>query len=136
MKRIKVPTSLALVLVFAVGCGATTKSTIPYHEEAMRGTDDAIVYIFRQEDLVGSVGPFNVHVDGKIVGALKQSAYMPVHVLPGIHSVQIGEPCSPEEFKTRAGETYYILSKGAYMSFLSKDQALPILQTMKYDMGN
>ncbi len=147
MKRLTVLMGLVLALVFAAGCGATTSSTIAYHEEALRSPNDAIVYFFRQKDIVGSAGSFNVYVDGQLVGKLKQNAYMPVHVLPGKHSLQIGEHQPGYEtveravdniqgFAAKAGETYYILSKGAYVSLLSKDQALPILREMKYDMGD
>jgi hypothetical protein len=139
--------SLAILFSVAAGCGSTN-STIVFHEEALRGDTDALVYVFRESALLGGAVPWNLYLDGHIAGVLKQGAYMTFHLTPGQHSVRVGDSSpdlvhlaaeaianNPEAFIAKAGQTYYIRSHGSEVAFLTHDQAMPSLGTMKYDTG-
>ena len=138
---------LAVLIAVVAACGSTS-STIPFREEAMQGKADALVYVFRESSMVGAAVSWNVYLDGKVVGILKQGAYMAFHVAPGAHAVRIGDTPptpvgviaeaaadNPEAFMAQAGQAYYIRSKGGDVAFLTRDQAMPSLSTMKYDTG-
>jgi hypothetical protein len=138
---------LAILCGMGAACG-TTSSNIPFHEEALRGQDDALVYVFRESSMVGAAVSWNLYLDGKVAGVLKQGAYMVFHLPPGAHAVRIGDTPptlvgaiaeaaanNPEAFMATAGQTYYIRSKGGDVAFLTRDQAMPSLSTMKYDTG-
>jgi hypothetical protein len=139
--------SVAFLFLSLAACG-TTSSTVPFHEEALQGEADALVYVFRESSMVGGAVSWNVYLDGKVVGVLKQGAYMAFHVAPGAHAVRIGDTPptlvgviaeaaadNPEAFMAQAGQAYYIRSKGGDVAFLTRDQAMPSLSTMKYDTG-
>jgi hypothetical protein len=138
---------LAILLGVAAGCGSTN-STIAFHEEALRGDADALLYVFRESAMLGGAVGWNVYLDGQVVGVLKQGAYMTFHLTPGTHAIRVGDSKpdlvhlvaeaaanNPEAFMAKAGQTYYIRSRGSEVAFLTRDQAMPSLSTMKYDTG-
>lgn len=139
--------ALAIVLAIA-GCGATTKSRIAFHDEYPRDAADAIIYVYRTKSMVGAAVPWNVRLDGQIVGVLRQNAYMPLHVLAGEHSLMIGDTTtiapspgtgvsitSSDRFAVAPGGVYYCRSKGFDVSFLTREQAMPELSRMRLDTG-
>ncbi len=136
------------MLFLSVGACGTTSSTVPFHEEALQNEADALVYVFRESSMVGGAVSWNVYLDGKVAGVLKQGAYMTFHVAPGPHSVRIGDTPptlvgaiaeaaanNPEAFMVKPGQAYYIRSHGGDVAFLPREQAMPSLSTMKYDTG-
>ena len=138
---------LALLFGLAAGCGSTN-STIVFHEEALRGDTDALVYLFRESAMLGGAVGWNVYLDGQVAGVLKQGAYMTFHLAPGTHSIRVGDSSpdlvhlvaeaaanNPESFMAQAGQTYYIRCHGSEVVFLTRDQAMSSLSTMKYDTG-
>jgi hypothetical protein len=140
--------SYLLAMLFGVAACGTTSSTIAFHEETLQGPTDALLYVYRESSMVGGAVSWNVYLDGKVAGVLKQGAYMTHHLAPGRHTVRIGDTSpvvvgivaaavldTPDAFMVQAGQTYYIRSKGGDVSFLPRDQAMPSLSTMKYDTG-
>ena len=138
---------LPILFGFAAGCGSTN-STIAFHEEALRGDADALVYLFRESAMLGGAVSWNVYLDGQVAGVLKQGAYMTFHLTPGQHSVRVGDSSpdlvhlvaeavanNPEAFMAKAGQTYYIRCHGSEVAFLTRDQAMSSLSAMKYDTG-
>jgi uncharacterized protein YigE (DUF2233 family) len=144
-----------LVLLLALcGCGAVTSSTVAYHEDKVHDAKDAIIYVYRLKSMVGGAVPWNVYLDAKIVGVLRQNAYMPLHVPAGEHSLKIGDDTSvvisdhgklkelvtwtdpgTGKFVLVPGGVYYFRSEGFSVTFLSKDEAMPELSNMYLDTG-
>ena len=136
----------AQMLLF--GC-VSTQSQVPFFEETRRNDHDVIVYVYRLPSIVGAAAPWNVHIDGKIVGVLNQGAYMPLHIAPGTHTLKVGESSpyvldrvvvetladNPNAFIAEKNETYYIRCEGFTVEFVSKEKAMTELSSMKYDMG-
>jgi uncharacterized protein DUF2846 len=132
------------MLLFAC---ATTKSQISFFEEESKSDYEAIVYVYRLNSIVGAAANWNVRIDGKVVGVLKQGAYMALHVSPGAHTIKIGESLpiagdivesiadNPNAFNAKANEIYYIRCAGFVVNFLTKEKAMTELYFMKYDMG-
>jgi hypothetical protein len=77
------------ILCSLSSCGSFTNSKIGFFEEAMRSADDTVAYVFRESYALGYVVPFTVRVDNKVIGDLKQGAYMAIHVTPGFHSLRV-----------------------------------------------
>ena len=134
--------------MFLFGCG-TTQSQVPFFEETPRNDHDVIIYVYRLPSIVGAAAPWNVHIDGEIVGVLNQGAYMPLHIAPGTHTLKVGESSpyvldrvvvetladNPNAFIAEKNETYYIRCEGFTVEFVSKEKAMTELSSMKYDMG-
>ncbi len=147
MKSVHWLVSLAFLLL-CLGCGASTSSTIPFHQESFQGDSDAVVYVYREPSFVGAAASWPVRIDDQVVGDLKQNAYMALHVAPGVHTIKIGDDGpliagaiveavvdNPGAFRAKPKEKYYIRSKGFEVAFLTEQQAMDGLKTMKYDMG-
>jgi hypothetical protein len=146
-KALGLVAAIALVF-FSLGCSASTSSTIAFSEEQVRGDNDAVVYIFRESSMVGAAASWNVRIDDVVVGELRQNAYMAFHVVPGVHRIKIGDSGpliagviveaivdNPGAFRAKEKETYYIGCKGFKVAFLSREQAMEALKSMKYDIG-
>jgi hypothetical protein len=138
---------MAILFSVVVGCGSTS-SIVPFKDEALQGEADAIVYVYRESSMVGGAVAWNVYLDGKVSGVLKQGAYMTFHLAPGPHAIRIGDSSptlvgviaeaaanNPDAFVAKAGQSYYIRSHGGDVAFLTRDQAMPSLGTMMYDTG-
>jgi hypothetical protein len=137
--------SAVLVGVFA-GCGSVTSSAITFHEEGLRGDNDAIIYVFREKSMVGYAVEWNVYLDNSVAGVMRQNAYMALHVTPGPHTIKIGDTMpgvvgaaaesaadNPNAFIAKPGQAYFIRSKGFSVDFLTREQAWPTLEQMKED---
>ncbi len=140
--------SISLVgVLFLIGC-ANTQSKISFFEEKMESDHEAIIYVYRLKSMVGGIAYWNVYLDKKVVGLLKQGAYMSLHVSPGEHTITIGDtPPSlagglveamannPSKFNAKVNESYYIRSKGFDVEFVTKEKAMTELTSMKFDRG-
>jgi PBP1b-binding outer membrane lipoprotein LpoB len=83
-KSVSTVAAVLIIQLFLTSCvSGFTKSTIPFHEE-QPANDEAIVYIYRVKDVVGMAGPYNVRLDNKKVGLLKQNGYFVLRVTPGV----------------------------------------------------
>jgi hypothetical protein len=159
MKRTKVLISLFVISLMFLGCGATTKSSISFSEENYLGDNDAIIYVYRLPNIVGSAAAWKVRLDGKIVATLRQNAYLVLHVTPGEHELKVGDPgLMPASlgtikgsntpvatkysvvdqanfFTAKAKEIYCFRSNGFEEGFLPQKKAWEELKLMKYDPG-
>jgi hypothetical protein len=132
---------------------------VPFHEEPS-GPYYALIYLYRQPGLTGGAGGWEVSLDDISVGRIFPKAYMTIHVAPGTHWLRIGEgvplmigvapqgavaaglaaaihsPPQTMEFKARSGETYYLRCTGREREFVTREDAIDTLRTMKYDRGD
>jgi len=124
------------VIPFLFSACAFTNSTVPFHEDHLRDSNDAIIYVYRLKSMVGALVPWGVAVDNKIVGSLHQGAYIPLHVPAGRHSLVVGGGRADEKdfFVADAGGVYYYRSDGFGVSFLKGEEALPQLAGMMLDI--
>ena len=148
MKISNVIILLLAAQMFLFGCG-TTQSQVTFFEETPRNDHDVIIYVYRLPSIVGAAAPWNVHIDGEILGVLNQGAYMPLHIAPGTHTLKVGESSpyvldrvivetladNPNAFIAEKNETYYIRCEGFTVEFVPKQKAMTELSSMKYDMG-
>jgi hypothetical protein len=139
------------IVCLTLGCANYTKSKIPFSEEQLKEKNDAVVYVYRLKSMIGALVGWKVYIDKKVVGVLYQGAYMPLHLQPGDHLIDIGEPGAGElntvqainaegagnlrKFSIKEGEVLYIRSEGPYVSAVPKEKAMAELPTMKLDMG-
>ena len=146
MKRSWFLLSVLVALMFFQGCGGTA-SKISFFEEKFNNDNDALVYVYRLKSMVGGAVGWNAYLDGKVVGVLKQGAYMVLHVIPGKHSIHIGDVSTPVEalgeviaqnpnsFRIKENEIFYIRSRGFSVEFATKEKAMEELSSLKFDMG-
>jgi hypothetical protein len=152
--------SLGLWACAAIGC-VHTKSTVPFHEDTFKDPYWALIYVYREESWIQSDRSWGVFLDENVVGRLRQGAYLTLHAAPGSHSLYVGGNASrpgsfaplgglvgimveqsqesqirPKEFKAKSGEVYFFRCKGTERQFLTREQAIGTLRTMKYDQGN
>jgi hypothetical protein len=153
-------TAALLAALLDTGC-VHTKSTIPFHEEAFKDPYFALIYVYREEDSFQSDRSWGVFLDEDVRGRLRQGAYFTLRAAPGLHSLYVGGNASrsgdvlpatlgalgavmednnnkkikARELRAKSGEIYYFRCKGAARDFLTRDQAIGILRTMKYDDG-
>jgi hypothetical protein len=147
--------TLAAALVSVATLGCATNSTIPFHEETLTNPNAALIYLYREWNLVGSGATWRVYVDGRPLGILKQDAYMTLHVTPGTHTIQVGgkspivsggaigagisagmeETIGAKLFSAKPAGTYYFRCRGLERAFLTRAQAIDSLRTMMYDRG-
>jgi hypothetical protein len=149
LRRVILLLSLALC-----GCGAVTNSTVAFREDSLRDSSDAIIYVYRLRSVVGAAVPLNVRLDGKIVGVLRQDAYMALHLPAGEHSLRIGDSESPivlgpgvralaAALEATSGKfilaprgVYYLRSQGLSVTFLTREDAMAELSSMMLDTGS
>ena len=147
MKKSYLMIMLLATGMFLFSC-ATTTSQVSFFEEEPESDHEAIVYIYRLKSMVGAAASWNVRIDYEVVGVLNQGAYMALHVVPGAHTIKIGESFpyiegaiveaiadNPSAFNAKENETYYIRCAGFAVDFVTKEKAMTELSSMKYDMG-
>jgi len=147
MKKSCLLLSFLAALMLFQGC-AFTKSKISFFEEKFNNDREALVYVYRLKSMVGASVSWNVRIDDKVVGVLKQGAYMVLHISPGVHTIKIGESGplitgaiveaiaqNPDAFRAKENEIYYVRSGGFSVEFATKEKAMRELPSMKYDMG-
>ena len=152
--------ALVAAALWDTGC-VHTKSTVPFHEEAFKDPYWSLIYVYREASAIQGDRSWGVFLDDNVVGRLRQGAYLTVHVAPGTHSLYVGGNASrssiaphelgllpaligqsqesqikAKDFRARNGETYYFRCKGVERTFLTREQAIGALRTMKYDQGN
>ena len=73
------------------------------------GQSDAVVY--RLSNLVAMGTPFEVSVDGKVVGSMSNNSYLRLHVAPGMHVLKVVPSATAKprqiEWNAEAGKTSY-----------------------------
>ncbi|MFH1675372.1 MAG: hypothetical protein ABIF87_18370 [Pseudomonadota bacterium] len=141
--------SAFLTLQFLLTSCATTSSNISFTQETtQRDKSSALIYVYRLPDIFGAAVSWRVTLDNKVVALLKQGAYFPLQVSPGLHNITIGDT-SPTElaiisvgnmramrtFFFEANQTYYLKSKGTAVLFMEEEAAMEDLRDMKYDKG-
>ena len=77
-----------LYLNLLLGCAATGSKFSG--ETMIESSDDAVIYLYRTFNFIGSVAFPNVYVDGVKVGNLKTGGYLPLYVPVGEHEIVIG----------------------------------------------
>lgn len=97
--------ALFFLAIGLVGCGASGNAFAPRQV----APDQALIYVYRDDNLQGSAVTLNIEIDGEKIGGLKPEGYLYKYVSPGNHTVS----CKTEsedsvEFKANAGETYYV----------------------------
>lgn len=146
--------------LLGIGC-VHTKSTIPFHEEAFKDPYFALVYVYREEDSFQSDRSWGVFLDENGMGRLRQGAYFTFRAAPGTRTLFVGGNASrsfdpsvffgalgaamaalgekkirPKDFTAKSGEVYYFRCKGYQRDFLTREQAIGTLRTMKHDQGD
>jgi hypothetical protein len=147
MQKVLSITIFLVIMSFIASCG-TTSSNIPFHELTFSPEqEDAIIYVYRLPSFVGSAVSWSVAIDEKEVAILKQNAYAVFRTTPGEHLITVGKPgnipTAVVEASTRKLRTftatprgvYFFRCKGFTQYFVTREEAMKEIVSMKYDMG-
>lgn len=130
-----------LLLLFICGCG-TTSSLVQFQYEEPNNPREVLIYIYRVKHFVGAAVSWPTRIDGRDVACLKQGAYFIFRTMPGEHLIETAGGMLSTPYAEKQSDVvnyapgvYFIRFQGPNGRFLTKEQALPEISTMKYDSG-
>jgi Protein of unknown function (DUF2846) len=114
----KPATSLSIVLgilgVVLVGCSIPMKVSLKQHDRHYSHSSNpnqGLVYIYREDEWVGSIRGIYITANGKRVGALNNGTYFVYQAVPGKNVFcaenRLGDPAC-RTLSIDGGQTYYI----------------------------
>jgi hypothetical protein len=109
MKKIVILTALALLLI---SCAHGKTDSFPTLDNP---SDNAQVYVIRDNNLVGWGFSLKVALDDSIIARLRSGEYVSFYVKPGFHSLGISKPTMTVPFEK--GRTYYFLISAEFSKF-------------------
>ncbi len=132
IKRGLLTAAAVLMICFISGCATSktldlVKKPEPYSpsEETGKG----IIYIFREEQFVGSARGIYINANGKRIGGLNSGTYFVYEAKPGKVTISIDHPTGKDparNFNLQPGQSYF-LRAGLKLGLLEADPFLGVV---------